>query len=181
MEYKNDFDQAPEQQAGNAYGGNGYGGGQDGYGNNGYNNGNGYNNAGGGYGRSQVIVGEQDPGRNSSTFAVVSLVLGILSVVLICCIYWFSLIMGVIGLILGIISLVQNRDGKGMAIAGTILNGISILLSILLLILMLTIGIGLGDLSADYMSQDQIPYEEQVPEYENDFQGGPVQLSVSWE
>ena len=176
MEYKNDFEQAPEQQAGTGYGGSGYG--SDGY-NGG--SGNSYQGSGTGYGGSQIIVGEEDNSRNSSTFAVISLVLGILAVVLICCIYWFSLIMGVIGLILGIISLVQNRDGKGMAIAGTILNGIAILLSILLLLLLLTVGIGLGDLSADYMSRDQISYEEQVLEYENDFEDEPVPLSVSWE
>lgn len=54
----------------------------------------------------------------SSGLAVASMVLGIISLLLSCCIPSISLITLIIGLILGIIALVQGKGGRGMAVAG---------------------------------------------------------------
>ena len=162
MEYKNDFDNTTGTGQENPYNqGTPYN--QE----NPYNQGTPYNqggpyNQGNNYGGSQIIVGEQEPDQKSSTFAVVSLVLGILGLVFVCCVFYISFILGIIGLVLGIISLVQNRDGKGLAIAGTILNGLTVLISILIVILYAAFGYALGDL-ADYTTYEQAPYEYQIP------------------
>lgn len=66
---------------------------------------------------------------SGSGFAIASMVLGILSLVGACC-YGLGVILAIIGLILGIISLKQQRPGKGMAIAGVITSGLGILCGI---------------------------------------------------
>lgn len=70
--------------------------------------------------------------QGSSAFAIVSLVLSILSLVLCCCM-GFNFILAVPAVIFGIISLVKKRRGKGMAIAGIIISAISILLTSMIL------------------------------------------------
>lgn len=62
-------------------------------------------------------------------FAIASLVLGILSLVL-CCMYGGFL--GIPGLILGIVSLVKKEDGMGMAIAGMITSFFGLIYGILM-------------------------------------------------
>lgn len=62
--------------------------------------------------------------------AIASMVLGIVSIVFACCLWYISLVTGIVGLILGIVSIKQNRDGKGMAIAGIIMCAIAIVLAI---------------------------------------------------
>ena len=168
MEYKNDFDNTTGTGQENPYDqGSPYNQGTPYNQDTSYNQGTPYNqggpyNQGSNYGGSQIIVGEQEPEQKNSTFAVVSLVLGILGIVFVCCVFYLSFILGIIGLVLGIISLVQNRDGKGLAIAGTILNGLTILISVLILILYAAFGYALGDL-ADYTSYEEAPYEYQIP------------------
>lgn len=79
-----------------------------------------------------IIVGEQNPEehkKNSNT-SVTSLVLGILSLVFVC-IPYISIVLAVTGLIFGMISVAQHRDGKNMAIAGIITSGIGVVLSLL--------------------------------------------------
>ncbi len=65
--------------------------------------------------------------------AIASMVLGIVSVL--CCCFPFP---GIIGLILGIVALVKVNEGtgggKGMAIAGVVLNSISTLYAIFFII-----------------------------------------------
>ena len=63
-------------------------------------------------------------------FAIASMVLGIVSIVFACCLWYISLVAGIVGLILGIMSVKQNRDGRGMAIAGIIMCAIAIVLAI---------------------------------------------------
>lgn len=70
--------------------------------------------------------------QGSSSFAIVSLVLSILSLVLCCCM-GFNFILAVPAVIFGIVSLVKKRRGKGMAIAGIIISAISILLTSMIL------------------------------------------------
>lgn len=68
-------------------------------------------------------------------FAIASLILGIGSLFTCCCTGFISFFAGVAGLVLGIISLKRNEDGKGMAIAGIVLSSIGIVLSIFIIIL----------------------------------------------
>jgi len=81
---------------------------------------------------------------DSNGFAVASMVLGIVSLVcamscccmgLICC--FFMVLSAVVGLVLGIISLLQHKDGFNMAVAGVIMCSISIVLAIMLVVLMM--------------------------------------------
>lgn len=77
-----------------------------------------------------ILVGEQHPvQKRNSNYAATSLALGILSIVLVF-VFYVSFVEGLIGLILGIISLSQGRDGRGMAIGGCITSGIGMLISL---------------------------------------------------
>jgi hypothetical protein len=61
--------------------------------------------------------------------SIAALVLGIVSFVLSCAFY-LSIPAGIVGIVLGILSIRGKKDGKGMAIAGLILAGVGILASI---------------------------------------------------
>lgn len=67
-------------------------------------------------------------------FAVASMILGICSVLGSCCLFGFTLLTSIAGLVLGIVSLKRNEDGKGMAITGIILSSVGILLTIFTII-----------------------------------------------
>ena len=69
----------------------------------------------------------------SNGLAIASLVLGIISIIFLC-LPVLPVLTAIIGLILGIINLVKGNDGKGMAIAGVILSGISLIFGVLLII-----------------------------------------------
>ena len=58
---------------------------------------------------------------NKKGLAVGSLVCGVIAVTLCCCIGWLP---GVIAIILGVVSLVKKRGGKGMAIGGIVTGAI---------------------------------------------------------
>ncbi|MEF2794890.1 MAG: DUF4190 domain-containing protein [Hydrogeniiclostridium sp.] len=77
--------------------------------------------------------------KKSSGMAVGSLVCGILSVVL-CCVIWVSWIEAIVAIVLGIISLSSDREGKGMAIAGIVTGAFGLLLFIGFLVLWMTTG-----------------------------------------
>ena len=62
------------------------------------------------------------------------MVCGILSI-LCCCFTFFGFVLAVAAIILGVICLKNNYDGKGMAIAGIICGGISVFLLILFAII----------------------------------------------
>lgn len=79
-----------------------------------------------------IIVGEPDTGQHkkNSNASVTALTLGILSLVF----FWIpyiALVLAVIGLINGIISIAQQRDGQKMAVAGIITSGIGAILSLI--------------------------------------------------
>ena len=81
-----------------------------------------------------IIVGEREQ-KGSSSLAVTSLVLGILSIlfsILLFWIFYFAFIRGVIGIIMGIVSIAQHREGKGLAVAGIITSVIGLLISLVL-------------------------------------------------
>ena len=70
--------------------------------------------------------------RGGSGMAVASMVLGIVSLVLLCIIIGGPI--GLIGLILGIVVLAKNKPGKGYAIAGVVMCAISVIVFIFMLI-----------------------------------------------
>lgn len=66
--------------------------------------------------------------------SIASMVCGIVS--LVCCCFWYlSIILAIVAIVLGIISIKKEYEGKGMAIAGLITGGIAIFALIVLLIL----------------------------------------------
>lgn len=67
-------------------------------------------------------------------FAIASMILGICSYLFCCCSGFISFFPSAAGLVLGIVSLKRNEDGKGMAIAGIVLSAIGILISIIAII-----------------------------------------------
>lgn len=70
----------------------------------------------------------------SKGMAIASMVLGIVSIVLVCCTYFLSIPCAIVGLVLGIM---QNKThGKnGMATAGIVCSIVSIVLSIIFIII----------------------------------------------
>jgi hypothetical protein len=74
------------------------------------------------------------PPEGSKGKAIAAMVLGIVSVVFSCCVYYIALPCGVVGLILGIVSLKKNEPGRGMAIAGIATSSVAIVLALLLLV-----------------------------------------------
>ena len=87
------------------------------------------NNSNGYHGNNQMYY-YQPPNsqqQNSIALAVVSMVLGIISLVLYC-FYFISAICAVLALIFGAISLFEQRGGRGMAIAGIVCASVALVL-----------------------------------------------------
>ena len=70
--------------------------------------------------------------------AIASMVLGIVAVVLGCCILtrWIGIVCGIIGLALGGVAIKKNEDGRGMAVAGLVCSIIAIAWFVIGLILL---------------------------------------------
>lgn len=81
-----------------------------------------YENYGGTYNNGNKQTG--------NTLAIVSLVLGILSIVC-CCFSALQIILAIGALVTGIISVKSTENGKGMAIAGIVMGGLMILSGII--------------------------------------------------
>ena len=88
------------------------------------NTGNAFGNAGTAYEEQKVYVEKQ-----SKTFAIVSLILGIFSVIC-CCTCWGGIVAGVAAIVFGIISIKNEPDGKTMAIIGIVCGGVGLLVGI---------------------------------------------------
>ncbi len=58
---------------------------------------------------------------------IASMVLGIVALVLSCCLYFISIPCAIIGIILAFVSLSGKKDGKGMAIAGLVCSIVSLI------------------------------------------------------
>jgi predicted Zn finger-like uncharacterized protein len=67
-------------------------------------------------------------GGGGSTVAVISLVLGIVSFPMMCCCSFISIPLSIGGIVCGLIGM-QKPEGKGMAVAGLILSGLSLVLT----------------------------------------------------
>ena len=91
---------------------------------------NGYPNQNQGYGAPQP---SNMDGR-STGFAIASMILGIVAILMMCCVpsFWLKTIVAVLGLVFGIISLQnKNNAGRGMAIAGIICSGIAMVVYVI--------------------------------------------------
>jgi len=78
-------------------------------------------------------VTQQNDDSNAKTLAIVSLVLGILAILMGCCVAFIGIVLGIPGIICGAISLKKKKNG--MAIAGIICSIIGIVLGILNIVL----------------------------------------------
>lgn len=134
-------------------------------------------------GQQYGYAGSQQPmqPKKGSGCAIAALVLGILSLIL-CCVG--GGLLGIIGVILGIISICRKESGRGMAIGGLVTSGIGILIGIFMLVQILAVVAGLGSLSEkDWQDIRDAIYEElekegyEIPESalpereENEFAG----------
>lgn len=93
---------------------------------------NGYPNQNQGYGYGAPQPSNMDGG--SMGFAITSMVLGIVAILMMCCVssFWLKTIVGVLGLVFGIVSLQnKNNSGKGMAIAGIVCSGIALVVYVI--------------------------------------------------
>ena len=84
-------------------------------------------------------------GSQTNHMALTGMICGIVSLVMLCCCY--GLPFNILGIVFSIIGLnkankTPNKDGKGMAIAGLICSGISILAAIAFLVLGVAVNLG---------------------------------------
>lgn len=79
-------------------------------------------------------------------FAIAALVLGILAIVL-CCIWYVSIICGILALIFGIIG--RKSSKKGMSIAGIVTGVIGIIITIVLYVGIVLLGLGIYNSALD--------------------------------
>jgi len=100
-----------------------------------------------------AVATGQKPRVKTNALAIASLVLGIVAIPLGCC-YGFGALFGIAALIAGLIGHRQAKEsggaqsGEGMALAGTILGGVSILLgiaSLLMFLIVLIAPLGVGN------------------------------------
>ena len=101
-------------------------------------------------------------------FAITSMVLGILSILLSCSYIYVSIILSVLALIFGIIHLKNKKSGQGMAIAGICTGAISILIKIILFILVFFGVIALGNKNLDLSDYSHIFDEFEDYDYNYD-------------
>ncbi len=86
------------------------------------------------YAEGEVVGEATENGTN--VMSIISLVVGILSILSLCisyCVSFFSiitLILGIVGLVLGIIAIKKSTVNKGLAIAGIITSAAGIVLAI---------------------------------------------------
>lgn len=106
---------------------------QDTYSNNDYSNNysNTYSNTGTNYNKYDTYVPEENKKEGSKAFAIASMVLGILSVIMCCCIEYISIILGVLAIVFYAIDKKNNGKSNGMAIAGLVCGIVGLSLSVI--------------------------------------------------
>ena len=72
--------------------------------------------------------------RKDNGMAIGAMVCGIVSFVFSCCLWYLAIPLAIISIVLSIMVLKKHKDGKGMAIAGLVLSGITILIAIFVII-----------------------------------------------
>ena len=103
----------------------------------------------------QPVYMESQSTQTGMGLAIAGMVLGILSIVC-CCFSPFNVIFAIIGLILSIVSLIQKKPGKGMAIAGIICSAVAI---VFLVVCIAVIG-GVSTSNGDFMEEFQKGFEQ---------------------
>lgn len=84
-----------------------------------------------GYGAPQNMDG------GSTGMGIISMILGIVALLMSCCVskWWLTLIVAACSIVLGILSIQKNSEGKGMAIAGIVCSCIAVLMGVIVLAL----------------------------------------------
>ena len=82
----------------------------------------------------------QAPPEGSVGMAVASMVLGIVGFLISCCFYPATIVLAVVGLILGAVAIKKGPAGKGMAVTGIVLSIISLAFAVLVIILAASAG-----------------------------------------
>lgn len=75
----------------------------------------------------------QEP-KKSVGLAVASMVLGILALVLSCCVPYLPILLALLAVVLGGVSLAKKMGGKGMAIAGLVCGIIGLIPAVILIV-----------------------------------------------
>ncbi|MDE5853682.1 MAG: DUF4190 domain-containing protein, partial [Ruminococcus sp.] len=92
-----------------------------------------YNQNGGNMGYNSNF-GQPPQQNGNNTLSIVSMVLGIISIVGFCCCTPIGILCGIGGVVTGIISKSQNMGGSGMALAGIITGAVGVVGSIIWMI-----------------------------------------------
>jgi hypothetical protein len=126
-----------------------------------------------------------DTKNERKAMAIVGLVLSIIAFIGIC--FCIGLPFGIAGLIICIIVLVKGKGGKGMAIAGTVLSGLSVLISSVTIAMFIPVYQDMSkfvtempEVIEDYQEDGSLPdylekYREQYPEYFEAFMEGMIE------
>lgn len=82
--------------------------------------------------RSEQTGNDYGSGKGQGTgLGIASMVCGILSIVLLCCVPYAPIILGIVAIVLGIVQIVKNEK-KGMAIAGIVCGAVGLVVYVLL-------------------------------------------------
>lgn len=92
----------------------------------------------------------QKPNAKKGGFAIASFVLGLCSLLLVCC-CGISVITVILSVIFGIIALATGRAYKGLSISGLILSGLTIILTIWIVLMNMILLENMVQISEDYL------------------------------
>ena len=98
---------------------------------------------------------QEEPPKKTNVLAIVGMILGILPILLGCC-GWYSLLLGIPGLICSILSRKQGKTG--MAVAGIVCSVIGIILGVLITVMAFGILAIIGS-TPEYQELMQYYYE----------------------
>ncbi|MDE7206543.1 MAG: hypothetical protein K2N90_05210 [Lachnospiraceae bacterium] len=76
----------------------------------------------------------EEQSRGGAGLGVASMVLGIIALVLSCCVPYVPFLCAVVSIVLAAVAIKGNREGKGMAIAGLVCSIISLIPSVIVLV-----------------------------------------------
>ena len=115
---------------------------------------------------------KQEPEKDRKGFAIASMVLGLVSIVLFC-VWFISIPCGILAIIFGILAFSSSK--KGMAITGFITGGIGIFISFIIFVFLFSFGFiagvanGLSEIDYDDIyneTYDDIYYDSSFFDYE---------------
>lgn len=72
------------------------------------------------------------PVKKPAGLSIASMVCGIVAIVMLCCFYWLSVVLGLVAIILGAVALKKQAGGKGMAIAGLVCGILGVIPGVLM-------------------------------------------------